>query len=90
VDQRRRFRALAHPQGADALWPVDLVRGDGDEVRPLRDSHPPETLNRIAQHQRPGLVGHCSDLRDRLGDADLVVDLHHGDQQHAVVELARK
>ena len=29
---------VAHPQRADALGPVDLVRGDGDQVGPLRES----------------------------------------------------
>ena len=35
--QRRRLAALAHPQGANALGAVDLVRRDGDQVRPFGD-----------------------------------------------------
>src|SRR5438270_12923362 len=32
VEQGRRLLPLAHPQGADALGAVDLVRRDRDEV----------------------------------------------------------
>ena len=49
---------------------------------------PAERLDRIAQHQRAARMRHARDLGDRLDHADLVVDHHHRDQQHAFVELA--
>ena len=47
MEQGRRLDAITHPQGPDPLRPVDLVRGDGDQVRSLRDIHTSEGLNRI-------------------------------------------
>ena len=36
---------------------MDFVRRDGDQVRPVRNGHPAETLDRVAQHQGAGLTG---------------------------------
>src|SRR5947209_3570464 len=33
VDERRRLRSLAHPQGADAFWTVNLMGRDRQHVR---------------------------------------------------------
>src|SRR5258708_5930605 len=88
MDQWRRLLSFSHPQCADALGPMDLVGRHRDEVRTLAEFQPAERLHGIAQHQGAGLMRHVRDLRNRLSDADLVVDHHHRDQQHAVVELA--
>ena len=88
MKQRGGLRTVAHPQRADALGAVNLVGGDGDEIGLSRNLDSSEPLDGIAQHQRAGLVRHARDLGDWLDHADLVVDQHDRDQQHALVELA--
>src|SRR6185369_132956 len=87
VDKRCWLPALAHPQGANALRAVDLVCRYGDEVGPSWQLKAPERLHGVAQHERADLVGLCSNFRDGLDNADLVVHLHDGDECYPVIEF---
>ena len=89
MDQRRGLGALAHPQRADPLGPVDLVRRDRDQIRALAGiATRPSPWTASHSISAPASCAMSRDLGDRLDHADLVVDQHHRDQQHALVELA--
>ena len=52
VEQRIERDAVAHPQRADALGPVDLVRRQRDQVAGVeRQRHAAEALDRVAEEQ---------------------------------------
>ena len=86
----RGLGALAHPQRANTLRAVDLVRRHGDEVGTVAKLDAAERLDGVGQHQRAGRMDHFGNGGDRLPDADLIVHHHHRNEQHAAVELARK
>ena len=88
VDERRRLRAFAHPQGADTFGSVDLVRRQSDQVRPFRKRETAECLDGVGEHQGSAFVRHARDLAHRLDHPDLVIHEHHRDNRHPLIELA--
>ena len=84
VDQFADLRPVAHPQRADPLGTIELVRGDRDQVCPFGRGQLAGALHRIAQEQRADLVRPFGQPAGRLDRADLVVDLHHRDQPGAL------
>ena len=85
VEQRLQLDALAHPERADALGPVDLVRRDRDHVR-VRNGDSTETLDRVAEAERSHFPRAGEQLGDRLDDPNLVVDEHRPYDPGALVD----
>ena len=69
---------------------MNLVCRERDHVGTLAQLDPAERLDRVGKHERACLLCHFRDCRELLPDADLVIDHHHRDQEHAIVELARE
>jgi hypothetical protein len=69
------------------LGPWILCAETATRSGPSGNLDPAERLHRVAQHQRPGLASHARDLGDWLDHADFIVDQHHRDQEHTIVEL---
>src|SRR3954451_238718 len=88
MDQRSRLCGLSHPKRSNTLWPVDLVGGYGNEVWPVAKVDPSQCLHRVRQHHPAHLVYHFRNRGQRLADADFIIDHHHRNQEHALVQFA--
>ena len=82
-DERLQRQPLPGIQRADALGPVELVRGEGEQVDLLRlhvDEQMPRSLHRVGVEEHALLPANRADLRNGLDGADLVVGVHDGHQ----------
>src|SRR5207237_9252215 len=52
VEQRLERHAVSDPQRPNALWAMDLVRRNRDEVARVGDQHAAKPLHGVAQEQR--------------------------------------
>lgn len=78
----------------DSLRPVDLVRGEREQVDAERigtDRDPAERLHRVGVHQRPRVASMhgLGDPGNILDGAHLVVDEHDGNQKGLVGDRGR-
>jgi len=84
--------APAHVEGPYALRAVELVGGERDEVEPERlhvQRDLARRLRRVAVEEHAAPLREPPQLRQRLHDADLVVGVHHRQQDGAIAERPR-
>jgi hypothetical protein len=83
VNQRFEYETAAHIERADTLGRVEFVAGDRQEIDPefidagRRLAH---GLGGVGMQRNAVLARDDPDFRDRLDRADLVVRVHHADQ----------
>ena len=81
----------ADVQGADPLWPVDLVRREAEQVdlvAPDVQRDLAHGLGGIGVEDDAAFVAKPADLADRVDRADLVVRRHDGDQHRLIGECS--
>ena len=82
---------FVYEKRAAALWSVDLVAADRDQIRFRRQGHFAETLHGVAvqKSRRAVLLHKFLHGADRHDGADLVVDVHDADQNRPLVDGRR-
>ena len=88
-----RANAVADKQDADPVRPVELVRGQTEQINPqVLDvhRHSASSLSRVTMDKRANSVADFDDLCKRLNDTDLVVREHDGHQKRSAVHDTRE
>ena len=91
LDEVRQEDALTGVQHAGALRPVELVRGERQQVDVLRldvNGQVSHGLHGVGVEQHARLAADCADLADRQDGADLVVGVHDGNQARVLANGA--
>ena len=89
LDEACQGDALAGVQHAGALWAVELVRGERQQVDVLRldiDGQMTGRLHSVGVEQHARRAADCADLADRQNGADLVVGVHDGNQARVLAD----
>ena len=89
LDEVRQENALTGVQHAGALWTVEFVRGERQQVDVLRldvNGQMPRGLHGVGVEQHARLAADGADLADRQDGADLVVGVHDGNQARILAD----
>src|SRR5260370_10265260 len=84
IEKLPQARSTADIQGADSLWRIEFVPGNGEEINSQSvdvDRDFPRGLYGVGVEVDVGFLGDAADFFDRLDGAELVVGVHDGGQK---------
>ena len=83
IEKLAQARSAADVQGADSLWRVELVTGDGEQIHLeciYVNRNFARGLHGVGVKADVSCLGDAADFFERLDGAELVVGVHDGDK----------